>query len=199
MLRTSLAIGLAAVLTASGAFAQEETTVRSKTTTTTPTTGGQRFSMLLKSKVLIQDDQPAGQIVDVVFNEGGCVDYLVASYEEQYYVVPYSAAQVRYADQVVFIDIAPTQFRKVTFFRGNNWPNFYANDYRTNVFATFNVNNFRNDGDRSTFKPGADDRDGANNRNPRNRDDADAPKKNSDKSTPRTNREPSEQPTAKRA
>lgn len=185
MLRTSLAIGLAAVLTTGGAFAQEETTVQSKTTTTTTTTSGQRFSVLLKSKVLIQDDQPAGQIVDVVFNEGGCVDYLVASYEDQYYVVPYSATQVRYADQVVFVDIAPAQFRKVQFFRGNNWPNFYANDYRTNIFATFNVNSFRNDGgNRATFKRGVDD---DADRNPRrNRDDADTPRRNNnDQPTPR--------------
>lgn len=197
MLRTGLAIGLAAVLTASGAFAQEETTVRTKTTTTT--TGGQRFSVLLKSKVLIRDDQPAGQIVDVVFNEGGCVDYLVASYEDQYYVVPYSATQVRYADQIVFVDIAPTQFRKVQFFRGNNWPNFYANDFRTNVFTTFNVNTFRNEGNRTTFKPNADDRDDANNRNPKNREGADKSKKEDDKPTPRTERNPANQPDGEKS
>jgi hypothetical protein len=133
-----------------------------------------RLSAIMKSKILIQDDQSAGTVTDVVLSDSGCVDYVVASYEDQYYVIPYSAVNYRAADQVVFVDIAPAQFRRVQFFTGNNWPDFYASNYQQTVFSVFGVNNVRRDGPRSTLKPNLDrdgDRDGNRNREgDRNRD-----------------------------
>lgn len=122
-----------------------------------------RLSAIMKSKILIQDDQPAGTVTDVVLSDSGCVDYVVASYEDQYYVIPYSAVTYRAANQVVFVDIAPAQFRRVQFFTGNNWPDFYASSYQQSVFSVFNVTNVRRDGPRSTLKPNLD-RDGDRNR-----------------------------------
>ena len=66
-----------------------------------------RLSTVMKSKVLIQEDQSAGQIVDVVLNDGGCIDYVVASYEDEYYAIPYSTVTVRHSDRIVFVDITP--------------------------------------------------------------------------------------------
>ena len=99
-----------------------------------------RLSTILKSKVLIQQNQPAGNVVDVVLSDGGCVEYIVASNRDQYYVVPYSAAQVRYADQVVFVDMAPAQFQNVAYFSANSWPNLYAPAYRNQVYAFYGLN-----------------------------------------------------------
>jgi len=133
-----------------------------------------RISNILKTKVIIQDDKPAGEIVDVVYSEGGCIDYYVASYDNRQYVVPFDVVQYRPADRIVFVDIAPTQFERVQFFQGNQWPDFYAPGYRDQVFASFNVRaGGRN---RSTGRQGADvdvdvrtrDRD----RDPANRDNA---------------------------
>lgn len=150
-----------------------------------------KLSAVMNSKVLIQEEQAAGQVVDVVMNESGCIDYLVASYEEKYYAVPYSAVTFRGPDRVIFIDIAPTQFRRVTFFTGNQWPDFYATTYRQNVFNIFGVTSFRNDGPRRSLKPDLDrgrdrdrddrdrdrDRDGdRRDRNDRDRPDGDKPK-----------------------
>ncbi len=203
MLRQWLAMGLAVAVTASVAMAQDQATaVRS---------GGQRFSVLMKSKVVIQENQAAGQIVDVVFNDGGCIDYLVANYDDQYYAVPYSATQVRYTDQVVFINITPVQFRKVAFFRNNNWPDFYATNYRQQAFSFFNVSGFRNDGERRTFKQDLNDGDSKNRNADDNKRDGDKPKdgdktkKDGEKSTkedqpaPRTNRDPGAIPDGERS
>ena len=72
-----------------------------------------RISNILKTKVIIQDNKPAGEIVDVVYNDGGCIDYYVASYDNRQYVVPFDVVQYRSADRVVFIDVAPAQFERV--------------------------------------------------------------------------------------
>jgi hypothetical protein len=136
-----------------------------------------RISNILKTKVVIQDDKPAGEIVDVVYNEGGCIDYYVASYDNRQYVVPFDVVQYRSADRVVFIDVAPAQFERVQFFSANQWPDIYAPTFRDQVFASFNVRaGGRN---RTTFRQGADvdvdvrnrDRDAAD----RNRDRDGAP------------------------
>lgn len=125
----------------------------------------QKLSVIMKSKVLIQEDQPAGQIVDVVLSDGGCVEYLVAQHDSKYYVLPYQAAEVRYADQVVFVDVAPTQFRQVQFFTQDRWPDVYATEYRQQVNTFFNV---RVDGDRDNRdRPRDNNRDAA----PRDRND----------------------------
>lgn len=105
--------------------------------------GGKRevvkLSRILKSKVLIQQDQPAGTVVDVVLSDGGCVEYVVAMHEDQYYVVPYTAGRYRAADQVFFVDIAPAQFQKVTYFSQDRWPDFYAPAYRNQVYSFYGV------------------------------------------------------------
>lgn len=149
-----------------------------------------RLSALMKSKILIQDDQSAGVVTDVVLSDSGCVDYVVATYEDQYYVIPYSAVTYRAADQVVFVDVTPVQFRKVQFFTGNNWPDFYASNYQQNVFNIFNVTTIRRDGPRSTLKPNLD-REGD-----RNRDrDGDKPRdRDGDKNRDRDGDRPKDQP-----
>jgi hypothetical protein len=113
-----------------------------------------RLSSVLKHKVVIQEDQPAGQIVDVVYNDGGCIDYFVADHDSQFYVIPFSAAVVRPADQVVFVDIAPARFREVHFFSGDSWPDLWAPTFQQQVFTTFGVSTTRSS--RTTLRQGTD-------------------------------------------
>ena len=154
-------VWLAGALTlamAAPSFAQvtrERTTVRSGASKTT-TTSVVKLSNVMKSKVLIQSDEPGGQIVDVVINDGGCVDYYVASYEDEYYVIPYSA--ITWRDNSVFVDITPAQFKKIEFFSSNNWPDLTATSFQRQVFSTFGVSSLRSEGQRSTFKPDTSDR-----------------------------------------
>jgi hypothetical protein len=170
-----------------------------------------RLSTVMKSKVLIQEDKAAGQVVDVVMNDGGCVDYFVASYENEYYAIPYSAVTVRHSDRIVFVDITPAQFRKVTFFGTDQWPDFYSTTYQKEVFSVFGVNSVREDGRRDALKPNLDRRNDAQDRRnpndegtagekgantPRDRKDADTPRERlqdrsdnlKDKAEPKTER-----------
>lgn len=191
MFRQWLVMGFAVAVTAGWATAQElATNVRV-----------QKLSVLLKSKVLIQEDQPAGQVVDVVFSEGGCLDYVVVSHEKQYYAIPYSAVTMRYADQIVFVDVAPAQFRKVQFFSNTAWPDFYADNFRQQTFSTFAVKSLRADGERSTFKRDTDRKGDADNTKPRSDSDkpklgSDTPKAERGDPAPRPKLEPGKQPDA---
>lgn len=142
---------------ASTTFAQDDAVARRPAdgAVRTSKTEVVKLSTVMKSKVLIQEDQSAGQVVDVVLSDNGCVDYVIASYDDQYYAIPYSATTVRYSDRVVFVDITPAQFKRVTFFGANNWPDFYANNFQSTSFKVFGVDTIRNDR-HSALKPQAD-------------------------------------------
>lgn len=137
-----LAQGVAATLLLSSGFlavAQDDVRIKPKVNANAGQRDVVKLSRLLKSKVLIQQDRPAGTVVDVILSDGGCVEYVVAMHEDQYYVVPYSATQFRHADQVIFVDIAPAQFQKVTYFSQDRWPDFYAPAYRTQVYSFYGL------------------------------------------------------------
>ena len=142
-----LAQTVAATLLLSSGFmvtAQDDVRIKAKVDANpTQPAAGQRevvkLSRILKSKVVIQQDQPAGTVTDVVLSDAGCVEYIVVSNEDQYYVVPYTAAQVRYTDQIVFVDMAPAQFQNVTYFGANNWPNLYAPAYRNQIYSFYGL------------------------------------------------------------
>ena len=177
-----LASALAVVCLASVSLAQEQTVRRvGDGREDRPI---QKLSVLMKSKILIQEDQPAGEIVDVVLSNGGCVEYLVASYEQKYYVIPYTVATVRYPDQVVFIDVAPAQFKKVQFFQRDSWPDLYAANYRSQVLTVFNINvRDRSGPDRDRPDRNPPDRDRPD--RDRNPGDTDRPGRDRDPGTPR--------------
>jgi hypothetical protein len=131
-----------------------------------------KVSTITKSKVLIQEDESAGQVVDIVLSDAGCVDYVIASYDDQYYAIPFSAVSLRTADRAIFVDISPAQFRKVSFFAANQWPDFYASSYQRTVFSTFGVDTLRHEGAHRTAKPNLDRRDEARDDRQERRDDA---------------------------
>lgn len=183
MLRHTLLMSAVALCLVGQAPAQERTVRRVETTE-----GGARIhklSVVMKSKVLIREDEPAGQIVDVVLSDGGCVEYFIASHDDQFYALPYQAVDVRYTDQVVFVDIAPARFKQVQFFTQDRWPDFAAPQFREQVNATFNVR-VEDRGVRGGAAPrpaGDRPRDAAareqdDNRTDRNRDDSDRPARN---------------------
>ncbi|HUQ72928.1 MAG TPA: hypothetical protein VM165_25595 [Planctomycetaceae bacterium] len=159
-LRSAFGVGLACAAFSGSVIAQDDAPGKRDGALRPVAAGGKtevvRLSTVMKSKVIIQEDQAAGQIVDVVLNDGGCIDYVVASYEDEYYAIPYSTVTLRHSDRVVFVDITPAQFRKVTFFGANQWPDFYSTTYQKNVFNVFGVNAVRNDGPREALKPNLD-------------------------------------------
>jgi len=126
---------------------------RSRTTTTTRSSSSKeihKFSTLVDGNVVIREDKPAGQVVDFVLTDQGCVDYVVATYEDEYSLIPFSAVEFRWAKSVVFVDISQSQFAKVMFFSKNDWPDITASSFRDEVFSTFNVSATRRDATRTT-------------------------------------------------
>lgn len=93
--------------------ASERTEVR------TSSTQVRRASVVLESKVVLQQDASVGKVVDFVINEDGCIEYLVIGYEESYVLVPYTVARVDVDQRVVRLNITRERFRQVPTFSKN--------------------------------------------------------------------------------
>jgi sporulation protein YlmC with PRC-barrel domain len=118
MLRISgLAFGLA--LAASGIAVGQEVIAQPPDASATPI---RRASQLLGSAVRLQDGVNFGRIEDIVFDEGGTIQYLVVSHEDRYVMVPYPAARLDLGQRVVILDVTPQVLQPLLFTRGA-WPN----------------------------------------------------------------------------
>jgi hypothetical protein len=92
--------------------------------------------MVIGSKVMLQGDIAYGTVADIVINEGGCVDYLVIAEQDNYVIVPWSAATVELQERIVRIDVTRDRLRELTFTR-ERWPNLSSTEFRERIHTVF--------------------------------------------------------------
>ena len=126
------------------------------------TTDGEirKASVLMGSKVVVRDGASLGEVVDLVINDSGCIDFLIVRYEEDYMVVPWSVTSfnVQRRSVVVNSNITRAKLRDVTFTR-NRWPNFYGGAFSRNLQSVWGERALRRDYRGGPGTPGTDRRD----------------------------------------
>src|SRR3954466_10252694 len=60
-----------------------------------------KLSDLMSTRVTVERGRSLGKVVDLVINEGGCVDYLIVSYEDDLLPVPWGVVTYHPAERVV--------------------------------------------------------------------------------------------------
>jgi hypothetical protein len=78
----------------------------------------------MEANVVLSDQSKIGKVVDVVLDDGGCVDYLVVSYEDRYVMVPWGVATVNFEERAVYIDVTRDKWRGIPTFTRDRWPSF---------------------------------------------------------------------------
>lgn len=63
-----------------------------------------RASAIIGSTVQLSQGGAFGKVEDIVFNEDGCVEYLVVGHEQQYIALPYTVTQVNIQQHVVVVN-----------------------------------------------------------------------------------------------
>jgi len=114
----------------------------------TTTSGGEirKVSVLMGSKVTIRDGDSLGEVVDLVINDNGCIDFLIVRYEDDYVPVPWTVTtfNVQRRSVVVNTDITRAKLRDVTFTR-NRWPNFYGDRFSRSLRTVWGERALRRD------------------------------------------------------
>src|SRR5262245_37127573 len=93
-------------------------------TTSSSSVTTHKVSTILQTSVSLQGES-LGKVVDVVFNEDGCIEYLVISYQEEYLAIPWGAVRVDERQHTVVIthtQVTRENLRTLTF-RKDSWPN----------------------------------------------------------------------------
>lgn len=98
-----------------------------------------RSKTILGARVALQGGTAAGTVEDIVFTEGGCIDYLVVANEGQYVMVPWDAARFNFGQRTAVIDITPQRYREIPTFTAERWPNVYEPTYRQKIYGYYGL------------------------------------------------------------
>jgi hypothetical protein len=108
--------------------------VAQTTTRSTTTVSYHRVSTLVGTTFSL-GTTTVGKVTEVVFNDGGCIEYLVVQEADGFVVVPWSIATVNYEQRTVTVQsttVTVDRLRELRF-TGDRWPNFADQAYAQRV------------------------------------------------------------------
>jgi len=151
--------------------AQKKEEVREKETTRT-TTKVRKVSAVMGSEVRLKEGA-LGKVTDVVFDENGCIGFLIVRDEgEEYVAVPWGAVRYEAGEKTITVTTTVTREKlKSVRFRSSDWPDFYSEKWTRNAGEVWGEKSLRRHHDaRRDDTRGDDKRDDAR-RDDRRRDD----------------------------
>ena len=134
-LGTALACGLVVV---GAVIAQQRTETRTVTSTTTI----QRGTVVMGANVVLQDGTAVGRVEDFVITSGGCIDYVVVSYESKYVLVPWTVATWS-GDRAIRVNITRDRFVAVPTFTRDQWTTVQDTQFIQKVRTAWGVTDSR--------------------------------------------------------
>jgi hypothetical protein len=117
-------------------------------TRTTTTVSHHRISTVVGTTFTLGTTS-VGKVTEVVFNDGGCIEYLIVQESEGFVVVPWTLVTVNYEQKVVTVQsttVTVEKLRELRFTEGR-WPNFGDPTFTQRVQAVWGA---------SAARPGAD-------------------------------------------
>jgi hypothetical protein len=188
-LATATACGLVVV---GAVLAQTRTDTRSVTSTTTTIHKG---TAVMGANLVLQDGATFGRVEDFVITDGGCIDYVVVSYESKFVLVPWSVMTWS-GDRAIRVNITRDRLRDIPTFTRDAWPNLHDTTYIQKVRTAWGVSEsrFGDTNRREDRRDLRDDRRDDRTRPPDRRDDRTRPPdRRDDRTTPPDRRDSRDQ------
>src|SRR5262249_14964445 len=88
------------------------------------------------SNVQLQGVNNFGKVADVVLDNNGGIGYLVVERNNQYALMPWTAANVNYGQRMVTYDVTPQAVQPL-FFAQNAWPTITDQQFTTRMQQVF--------------------------------------------------------------
>ena len=101
--------------------------------------GTVRAKSILGAKVALQGDASGGTVEDIVLSHEGVVDYLIVSEGGKLVTVPWDAVKFNYDKRIAVIDIPVEKYRQIPTYTVEQYPNYYAPAYRTQVYKYYGL------------------------------------------------------------
>ena len=116
-----------------------------------------RGSMMIGSAVNFQGGSSLGKVTDFVINDGGCVQYVVVSYQTRFVAVPWMATTYNSADRSLMLGIDQAQLGQIPTF--GQYSELSNAQFGQKVNTFFKVNSRTSD--QRANKPVSDDQSSA--------------------------------------
>jgi hypothetical protein len=98
-----------------------------------------RARSLLGTKISLQGGTQAGTIEDFVLSDEGVIDYVIVSNNGKLVTVPWDAAKFNWQSRTAVINVTPQVFQQVPTYTVEQYPNFYAPTYRTQIYKSWGL------------------------------------------------------------
>ena len=116
-----------------------------------------RSSVMIGSAVNFQGGSALGKVTDFVINDGGCVQYVVVSYQSRFVPVPWAATTYNSADRTLMLAIDQAQLGQIPTF--GQYSELSNAQFGQKVNAFFNVDSRTSE--QGVNKPVSDNKAGA--------------------------------------
>jgi len=103
-----------------------------------------KITSVIGDKVVLQNET-VGKVTDIVLSDGGCVEYVVVSYNDQFVAIPWQVVRVDTAQSVLTIQntqVTMANLRQLAF-AGNSWPNFTDSGWTQRMRTVWGAQAFR--------------------------------------------------------
>ena len=99
-----------------------------------------RAKEVLGSKVNIQGNASVGTVDDIVFNDDGVIEYLIATTaDNKLFTIPWEAAKFNFQQRVAVINVTQERFRTIPTYTVETYPMFYTPAYRTEIYRVYGL------------------------------------------------------------
>ncbi|MFL5329044.1 MAG: PRC-barrel domain-containing protein [Gemmataceae bacterium] len=100
-----------------------------------------RMKQVIGGKVSIQGGVSIGTVDDIIFNDDGCIDYVVVINEGRYVVMPWTAAKFNFEDRTATVNVTQERWREVPTFTAQTYPtiNYYEPAFVQRVYGYYGV------------------------------------------------------------
>ena len=96
---------------------------------------------VIGTNVTIQGGTGVGTVEDIVFNDNGCIDYVVVNHSGKYVVMPYTAVQFNWEQRAATVNITQEKYREIPTYTVQTLPTiqWYEPTFVTRTYGYYGV------------------------------------------------------------
>lgn len=100
-----------------------------------------RMKQVIGGRVSIQGGTSVGVVDDIVFNDNGCIDYVVVMDQGRYVFMPWTAAQFNFDQRAATVNITQEKWREVPTYTAQNYAtvNVYEPAFQQKIYGYYGV------------------------------------------------------------
>jgi len=99
-----------------------------------------RAKQVIGTKIMLKgDNNSVGTVDDLVFDDGGNLEYLIVDNGGKLVTVPFEAANFDIQKKVAILSVNADQYKLIPTYTTTTYPSFYTPAYRTDIYKQYDL------------------------------------------------------------